>query len=98
MDHSDIAQTCAALAQGKRLAILRLLHGHRNGMVVGEIAARLGLRQNSVSSHLRILAHCDLVFGHRFGREIRYRALPHRLAQLELFLSSVLTADRDACL
>jgi hypothetical protein len=56
MDESDVAQTCAALAHAKRIAILMLLQRQDNGLAVGEIAVALGLRQNSVSSPLKILS------------------------------------------
>jgi ArsR family transcriptional regulator, arsenate/arsenite/antimonite-responsive transcriptional repressor len=96
MDESDVAQTCAALAHAKRIAILMLLQRQDNGLAVGEIAVALGLRQNSVSSHLKILSHSDLLVGHRFGREIRYRAAQRRLAHLVWFFTSTLNADEQA--
>ncbi|TJV68632.1 MAG: GntR family transcriptional regulator [Mesorhizobium sp.] len=42
--------------------------------IAGEIAARLGAVQNTVSAHLKVLDHAGLVRAERDGRTIRYVA------------------------
>ena len=63
----------AALSQDTRLKVFRLLvQSGPNGLPAGEIAGRLGVRQNTMSSHLSILANSGLVRSERFSRMIRY--------------------------
>jgi ArsR family transcriptional regulator, arsenate/arsenite/antimonite-responsive transcriptional repressor len=65
----------AALGQGTRLEIFRLLMRHEpDGLPAGTIAEMLGHPQNTLSSHLAILARARLVRGMREGRSIIYRA------------------------
>ncbi len=82
MDDAELAICLAALAQPSRLAIVRLLGQHKDGVAVHVIAAQLKLRQNAVSFHLSVLAHADLVVGHRIGRMILYRLLSRKLKLL----------------
>jgi DNA-binding transcriptional ArsR family regulator len=49
-----------ALANRRRLAIIRYLKSH-NKASVGEIAKEIGLRIKSTSKHLRILAVADFL-------------------------------------
>ena len=65
----------AALGQPTRLEIFRLLIRHEPaGLAAGTIAAAIGCPQNTLSSHLGILARSGLVRGTRDGRSIVYRA------------------------
>jgi DNA-binding transcriptional ArsR family regulator len=65
----------AALGQPTRLEIFRLLIAHEPaGLTAGVIAERIGCPQNTLSSHLAILARASLVRGSREGRSIVYRA------------------------
>jgi ArsR family transcriptional regulator, arsenate/arsenite/antimonite-responsive transcriptional repressor len=65
----------AALGQPTRLEIFRLLmHRHPNGLPAGTIAETIGCPQNTLSTHLSILARAGLVHGTREGRSIVYRA------------------------
>jgi DNA-binding transcriptional ArsR family regulator len=65
----------AALGQPTRLDIFRLLmRAQPNGMAAGSIADKIGCPQNTLSSHLTILARSGLIRGARDGRSINYRA------------------------
>ena len=44
------------------------------GVPAGEIAARLGTVQNTMSAHLKVLDHAGLVRAERDGRTVRYIA------------------------
>jgi ArsR family transcriptional regulator len=65
----------AALGQPTRLDIFRLLiRREPAGLAAGAIAEAIGCPQNTLSSHLSILARSGLVRGTRDGRSILYRA------------------------
>jgi ArsR family transcriptional regulator, arsenate/arsenite/antimonite-responsive transcriptional repressor len=74
MDDLEIVPVLRALAQPTRLRMLRLLANAPAGMAAGEIAERLGVRQNTLSSHLAILERSGLIDGRRRGRNIVYAA------------------------
>jgi DNA-binding transcriptional ArsR family regulator len=60
-----------AVAEPRRREILNYLALHEQP--VGNIVARLGLEQPSVSKHLRVLRDVGLVQGRRDGRRMLYR-------------------------
>lgn len=65
----------AALGQSTRLEIFRLLMRHEpEGLTAGSVAAKIGCPQNTLSSHMSVLARAGLVNGTRDGRSINYRA------------------------
>ena len=75
MDKKSAMGALAALGQETRLEIFRLLvRAGAEGVPAGEVAARLGAVQNTVSSHLRILAQARLIRPERDGRIVRYVA------------------------
>jgi ArsR family transcriptional regulator len=75
MDKMQALDALAALAQETRLDVFRLLiQSSPQGLAAGEIADRLGVRQNTMSSNLAILARAGLVTSERRGRSIHYRA------------------------
>jgi DNA-binding transcriptional ArsR family regulator len=76
MDVTAIAKTMAALAHPVRLAVLRELGQEPEGLSAGELARRLVIRQNTLSSHIAALEQQGLIFGHRHGRYIIYRSDP----------------------
>jgi len=77
----------AALGQPTRLEIFKLLmRSQPDGMPAGRIAERIGAQQNTLSSHLAILARSGLVTGTRNGRSIIYRADVERMRGLVEFL------------
>jgi ArsR family transcriptional regulator, arsenate/arsenite/antimonite-responsive transcriptional repressor len=75
MSASHALAALAALGQPTRLEIFRLLmRAEPDGMSAGIIADKIGCLQNTLSSHLSILARSGLVRGTRDGRSIIYRA------------------------
>jgi len=65
----------AALAQPTRLETFRLLiRAGEEGRLAGEIAAGLGVRQNTLSTNLSVLLNAGLIQRQREGRMIRYFA------------------------
>jgi ArsR family transcriptional regulator len=69
----DAVERLSALAHGHRLAVFRLLvRAGAEGMPAGEIAREIGLRPNSLSSHLTILSHAGLIHSRRESRSIIY--------------------------
>ncbi len=79
----------AALGQPTRLEIFRLLMRHEpDGLPAGTIAESIGCPQNTVSSHLAILARAQLTSGQRVGRSIIYRADIKGMRALMAFLVS----------
>lgn len=76
-DHGDIF---AALADPHRRAVLERIAAGDGSVTATEIAAGLPISRQAVFKHLRLLHRARLVEGVRRGREVRYRALPGRLA------------------
>ena len=75
MKDTDALKAFSALAQDTRLSALRLLiQAGAEGCPAGEIATRLGVAANSMSTHLKILERAELVRPVREGRSIRYYA------------------------
>jgi DNA-binding transcriptional ArsR family regulator len=75
MEKKTALSALAALGQDTRLEIFRLLvAAGPEGVPAGEIAAKLGAVQNTVSAHLKVLDHAGLIRAEREGRVIRYIA------------------------
>lgn len=87
MDVELALDALAALANETRLWVFRLLvQAGPEGLAAGEIAESLGSRQNTMSSHLKVLAAAELVTSQRDGRSIFYRANYDTVRELVLFL------------
>lgn len=92
MDNLQALASLSALAQSTRLDAFRLLVTHVPvGLPSGEAAVALGVPQNTLSTHLSILAHAGLVTAERQGRSMIYHASLDALSALMLFLA------RDCC-
>ncbi len=77
----------SALGQPTRLDVLRLLMRREpDGLPAGAIAEAIGCPQNTLSTHLSILARANLVRGVRVGRSIVYRANVDAVRSLIEFL------------
>jgi ArsR family transcriptional regulator, arsenate/arsenite/antimonite-responsive transcriptional repressor len=77
----------AALGQPMRLSIFRLLiRREPDGLAAGALAQEIGCLQNTLSTHLAILARSGLIRGARDGRSIIYRADVEGMRQLVAFL------------
>lgn len=75
MDKKNALAALSALGQDTRLEVFRLLiQVGSDGLPAGEIGERLGILQNTMSTHLKILSHAGLVRTEREGRLVRYAA------------------------
>jgi len=87
MDKFSALAAFDALSQETRLDVLRLLiQAGPEGMPAGEIGDRLGVKQNTMSVNLKILAQAGLATPERDGRTIRYAADFGAIQGLVLFL------------
>ena len=91
MDKTSALEAFSALSQPTRLEVFRLLiRCEPLGLPAGEIAARLGTPQNTLSSHLAILTRAGLASCERRSRTIVYRVQLDAVRALVGFLT-------DAC-
>jgi DNA-binding transcriptional ArsR family regulator len=87
MESENAILALAALSQSTRLDVFRLLVKHEpDGLAAGDIARALFVPQNTMSSHLAILARAGLVMSERKSRSIIYRANLPRFQDLTSFL------------
>lgn len=88
MKHQDVVGALAALAQGSRLAVYRLLvRRGPEGYAAGEISERLGIPGPTLSFHLKELAQAGLVTARKESRFIYYTANFERMSGLLAYLT-----------
>lgn len=75
-----LAEIMQGLASPVRLRILSVLR--ERASTVTELSARLEVGQTTVSNHLRLLRHLDLVNGARDGRHIHYTLFDDHVTDL----------------
>lgn len=87
MDDIAVIDALGALAQPTRLAAFRLVMEHEpHGLPAGEVARRLDVPQNTMSTHLAQLARAGLVTADKQGRTITYRAGIERMRAVMFYL------------
>ena len=97
MDVELALDTLSALSHETRLWAFRLLvQAGPAGLLAGEIAEGLGSRQNTMSSHLKILATAELVDSKRDGKRVVYKANYDTVRELVLFLMQDCCAGNNA--
>ncbi len=97
MDVALALEALSALSHETRLWTFRLLvQAGSQGLAAGEIAEALGSRQNTMSSHLKILAMAELIESQRDGRSIVYKANYDTVRGLVLFLMEDCCAGNNA--
>jgi len=97
MDVELALDALSALAHETRLWAFRLLvQAGPQGLPAGEIADALGSRQNTMSSHLKILAEGGLIDSQRDGRSVVYKANYDTIRALVLFLMEDCCAGNNA--
>lgn len=75
MNETLIVKTLSALAQEVRLRVFRaLVVAGQGGLTPSAISELLGIAPNTLSFHLKELAHANLVSQERQGRNLVYRA------------------------
>ena len=97
MDVRLALEALSALSHETRLWAFRLLvQAGPQGLAAGEVAEALGSRQNTMSSHLKILATAELIESQRDGRSIVYKANYDTVRELVLFLMEDCCAGNNA--
>ena len=92
MKSENALNALSALAQPTRLDVFRLLVKQEpHGLPAGEIARRLDVPHNTMSTHLAILSRAGLISAERHSRSLIYRIELQAVRQLVLFLL------RDCC-
>ena len=87
MDADQAILAFSALAQPTRLEVFRLLMTHEPaGVSAGEIARRMGVPHNTMSTHLAILTRAGLIEAERQSRSIVYHARLEAVRALAGFL------------
>ncbi|HZZ32544.1 MAG TPA: helix-turn-helix transcriptional regulator [Phenylobacterium sp.] len=87
MEAKSAVGSLSALAHEGRLAVFRLLmQAGPDGLPAGEVARRVGVLPNSLSSSLNILSHAGLIDARRDGRSIIYTANYDGMRELLAFL------------
>jgi DNA-binding transcriptional ArsR family regulator len=87
METKSAVASLSALAHEGRLATFRLLvQAGPDGLPAGEIARRLDVLPNTLSTGLNILSHAGLIASRRDGRSIIYTAHYNGMRELLAFL------------
>lgn len=95
MDSEQAILAFAALAQSTRLDVFRLLIEHEpDGLPAGEVARRLVVPHNTMSTHLAVLTRAGLIGAERHSRSIIYRARLDAVSGLVGFLVQNCCAGR----
>lgn len=99
MDKIGALSAFSALSQPTRLDVFRLLiQSGTDGLLAGDIASALDVRQNTMSANLAILAQSGLIRSERQGRSIRYFSDMDGVKGLLAFLmQDCCGGNRDQC-
>ena len=88
MQEADVVRSLAALAQEVRLRAFRaLVVAGQEGLTPGILSEQLGIAPNTLSFHLKELAHAGLVTQERQGRNLIYRAAYQAMNALLAYLT-----------
>ncbi len=94
-DPDRMVEQLAALAQGSRLAVMRLLARYRPfGLPAGDIARLVAVPHNTMSTHLALLENAGLVRSRRDGRQIIFAVDPSACATLIHSLTSAFAVSQ----
>ena len=89
MEEKAAVSSLAALAQGLRLRIFRVLIGAApQGMTPGELSVTLDVPGSTLSFHLKELMHSGLVTQEREGRNLIYRPSIAQMNDLLAYLTA----------
>ena len=97
MEQRTATTVFESLSSGVRLDVFRLLvRMGQEGMVAGDIAAKLGVPPTNLSFHLKALQQAGLIQPEPLGRNIRYRADFEAMRGLVGFLTENCCGGDDA--
>ncbi len=75
MEESSAIDAFAALSQSTRLAVFRaLVQAGPEGLAAGALAELVSVPSSTLSAHLKVLEHAELVTSRRLSRHIFYAA------------------------
>ncbi|WP_350333190.1 ArsR/SmtB family transcription factor [Coralliovum pocilloporae] len=98
MDKLNAVTAFRALGHDTRIEVFRLLIAEApKGLPAGEIADRVGVVQNTMSSHLATLTQAGLIRAERRGRTILYGLNPDQLTALLSYLMEDCCGTRPEC-
>ena len=99
MELKHAVAALSALAHEGRLSVFRMLvKAGPEGIAAGEIARRLDVPANTLSSNLTILSHARLVTSRRDGRSIIYSAeYAGMTALLEFLIEDCCVGSPEIC-
>ena len=83
------AEFCKSLSDIKRLRIIQELRGGERS--VGELTARLGLKQSNTSQHLSVLRRVGVVSPRKEGSTTYYRLVNPKIAEACDLVHQVIT-------
>ncbi|MBH0236393.1 ArsR/SmtB family transcription factor [Methylobrevis albus] len=87
METDQALAAFTALSQPTRLDVFRLLVVHEpGGLPAGDVARRLDVPHNTLSTHLAILTRAGLILAERHSRQIIYRARLDAARDLAAFI------------
>lgn len=99
MNEATAIRSLAALAQEIRLRVFRaLVVAGQEGLTPSALCEQLGIAPNTLSFHLKELAHADLVSQERQGRNLVYRASFQSMNALLAYLTENCCQGASACL
>jgi ArsR family transcriptional regulator len=83
------AKLVSVLLEPQRIKVLRLLRGGE--LCVCEIEQSLGIAQNLVSHHLKVLREAGLVVARKEGQFVHYSRVEERIRELTVALDKLLS-------
>lgn len=86
MDELEAVPALRALGEPTRLRLMLLLANAPHAMAAGDLAQKLGVRQNTLSAHVSALARTGMIVGHRHGRNILYSTDARNAGRLAAYL------------
>lgn len=84
LKHSTVEQVLRAIAEPRRLEILRLIQSIE--LPAGKIASNFNVTRPAISQHLRVLKVAGLISERRQRAMHLYQAHPEKLADLRAYL------------
>ena len=98
MEKYDAVEALAAIAQGNRLDVYRVLvEAGPEGMAAGEVATKLGISPNTLTFHFDRLRHAALVTVRREGRSMIYAARYDTMNDLMRYLTKNCCRGANDC-
>ncbi|MHB8070467.1 MAG: ArsR/SmtB family transcription factor [Candidatus Cryosericum sp.] len=88
-DCEERAKLVSVLLEPQRIKVLRLLRGGE--LCVCEIEHSLGIPQNLVSHHLRVLREAGLVAARKEGQFVHYSRVEERVHEVTVALEKLLS-------